>query len=152
MSSEVSEDYGFDATGIDTSPRANLLQPGDYLFICQKATINNTKDNNGRYIDCEFLVVEGIGKGRKVWNKFNVENQNEQAVQIGKRELALFMASIGLQAFRSLSELTDKPFCGTVGFAKGASEGTEINVIKKFKKQSEYVAAGPKDDFNPFAS
>lgn len=156
MSSDVTSDFGsddfsFDAAGIDTSPRANLLTAGDYLFICQKAEVKETKEKTGRYVDCEFVVVSDGAKGRRVWNKFNIENPNDTAVQIGKRDLALFMAAIGLQSFRSLRELQDKPFCGTVGFAKGASENTEINVIKKFKKQSEYAAAAPKDEFNPFA-
>ena len=50
----------------------------------------------GVCLTIEFTILDGEHKGRKVWNRFNIENANEKAQEIGQRDLSALCHATGV--------------------------------------------------------
>ena len=50
----------------------------------------------GVCLTVEFTVLDGEHKGRKVWNRFNIENASEKAQEIGQRDLSALCHAAGV--------------------------------------------------------
>ncbi len=128
-------DYAFNANEVpddgknfDDSP----LPKGDYPVMAIASELKNTAAGNGKYIEFDLVVIEGEHKDRRLWLKINVENPNQQAVDIGKREYKRMHEAIGLSSSTRTEDLHNKPFVVRVGFGKG--DYADKNEIKGFKK------------------
>jgi len=81
------------------------LPVGEYLSILHKAEIKPTKAGDGQYIDCQFKVVDGQHKGRGFFDKINISNPSQQAVEIGLARLNTILSIGGLSQCGSTEEL-----------------------------------------------
>ena len=58
---------GFDSTGIEPAQDYEVLPPGQYPILIEKACVKQTKSGNGHYIEVTEVVVDGPCKNRKLW-------------------------------------------------------------------------------------
>lgn len=80
----------FDATQVEPMSDFQVLPPGKYQVVIQKAELRITKAQTGRYIWLEMAVVNHETlNNRKLWCNINVSNPNSQCQQMG---LALLSA------------------------------------------------------------
>ena len=68
------------------------LPAGEYVIRLNEANVKNTKNNDGKYLDCLFEVCQENGSfvGRKIWGLFNFENKSRVATNIGIGQLKAF--------------------------------------------------------------
>lgn len=84
------------------------LAVGWYGIMVEKAEVKPTKAGDGMYLKVQSVVVSEPGKGRKLFRNFNLANKNQQAAEIGIRELVEFSKSLGVHNPKDESELIDK--------------------------------------------
>lgn len=70
-------------------PEGTPLPPGVYTGMVVKSTQKHTNDRTGIYVEVEIDVkhpAEFIG--RKIWDRFNIQNASQKASQIGREGIA----------------------------------------------------------------
>jgi hypothetical protein len=80
----------------------DLLPKGIYQVLVSNLE-EKPSQAGGAYIEARFDVVEGPHKGRKLWHRFTTRNKSEQALAIGKSQLASFIEACGY-----VGEVTDE--------------------------------------------
>lgn len=104
----------------------SALPPGWYTAMVEKAEMRTTRDGTGRYLWLQFEVVGG----RKLFTNINLVNHNQQAEEIGARELAQLGAACELLRLRDSSELVNKVIQVRVSIKK---DDPNENNIKAYK-------------------
>src|SRR6266540_5716958 len=128
---------GFDASQQQDMQTFDVLPPGDYLVITTECEQKQTKANDGSaYLNCVDEVLDGASKGRKVFRRLNLWNQNQIAVDIAQRELGAWCKAVGILKPNSTDELCNKPFVITLGVKAGKEQhgnAKEEQVVKGYK-------------------
>ena len=90
----------FDATEFNTDEREDGFEPlpeGFYHAVAIDSEIKKTKAGTGSYLQFTFEIIdEGKWKGRWVWDRFNLSNPNQRAVEIAQENLARFCRAVGV--------------------------------------------------------
>lgn len=113
----------FDPNTVEPQEDFMVLPPGKYLVLIEKAEVRTTKKNDGHFIYLELQVLDGKHKGRKLFDRINIDNPSRQCVEIGLRCMSALSRAIGLQAVSDDSQLINKT---VVAHAKVKSEQNEI--------------------------
>lgn len=103
---------GFDTHSVEPQKDFDVIPPGDYPIEIEKSEMKPTKkvDANGspvgHYLEltCKILALPGnatgmVGQtavGRKVWDRLNIDNPSQVAVEIALRSLAALGQALGL--------------------------------------------------------
>ena len=87
---------------IDTSDAQELsegfvaIPPGEYPMYIESSDRKPTSNGAGEYLECTLIVASGEYEGAKIFARFNLWNQNQQAVDIAKSQWrALCEATLG---------------------------------------------------------
>jgi hypothetical protein len=128
----------FDLSKVETSNSFETLPEGKYVANVTNAEIKETKNGTGKYIRTELTIAAGENKGRKIWTNFNVENQNQMAVEIGLKQLKTMLQAANAQSVDKLASVSD--LCGlTVGVK------TKIKTDEYGEKAEVHYFFSPKD-------
>jgi len=132
---------GFNAAEVAPN-EFGAIPPGDYEAVISSSEMKATKDGTGQYLNLEIQIMNGQYQNRKIFEKLNLVNKNETAVQIAKGTLSAICRAVGVLTPNDSSDLHHKPFLITVGTRKSDYSGEMENRIKSFKpRQSGPVAA-----------
>lgn len=123
---------GFDASQVPEKQEFSALPEGQYVVIATASEMKPTKNGNGQYLQFSFEVLDGPQKGRKLWARMNLVNQNQTAVDIAQRELGALCRAVGVIKPNDSAELHNKPLLATVG-VEVDDRKRESNVIKKYE-------------------
>ena len=88
-----------DLTNVE-SVTFGALPKGTYPVIAETVDVHRTKNNDGAYISIMFTVIDGKYKNRKIFENFNFQNPNEDAVKMGLGRLRNFMEAAGAKSFK----------------------------------------------------
>jgi hypothetical protein len=94
----------------DTIDGADSFEPlpaGWYAVGIEDAELKTTKAGTGKFIKLEMSVIDGQYKGRKLFHNINIVNPNQQAADIGIRDLARLGKAIGLMSINDTAQLID---------------------------------------------
>ena len=127
----------YDASQGEQMSDRSALPPGEYLAAIAKSDVSDTKAGDGRKIDFEFEVLDGVHKGRRFWTLLNLWNKSAQAVEIAQRELNTICHAAGKLRVIDTEELHGIPMKVVLGVDK---EGR--NVPKSYKPASGAASAG----------
>jgi hypothetical protein len=116
------------------------LSTGEYTCVVHDTDIRPTKRGDGEYLLIVWEVVEGLFKGQRVWDRFNVRNPNPQAVEIANKQLRECALALGVPNFEDTMELHGKRACLKVVKTVDDKYG-EGNDVKFYK--SVHAAAAP---------
>lgn len=133
---EAMEDYVFSVSEVqdDGGGDFELLPVGDYTAQATKVGKTMTQADNGDwYYDVAFEIIDGAKKGRLVFGKFHLNNQNPKAVEISRREYARLHTAVGLAGSRNPVEVLNRPLIVKVGVEKGSNGFADKNQIKGYK-------------------
>ena len=78
----------FNAAEVSTESQFSPVPNGDYPVIITESEMKPTKNGAGQYLQLVLEVIEGPYKGRKVWERLNIVNSNQTAVEIAQRSLS----------------------------------------------------------------
>jgi hypothetical protein len=130
--------HGFDANTVEPSSDRSAIPPGRYAAVITATEMKPTKSGNGKYLEFEFQIVDGEHKGRKLWDRLNLENPNGTAVQIARSTLSAICRSVGVPRPNDSSELHSVPLCVSVKLRK--FEGNDTNEISGYDKIESLAA------------
>ncbi len=98
----------FDVNSVEPQGDFEVIPPGKYTVLIEKSELQQTKKGNGHFIYLEMQIADGQFKGRKIFDRINVENPSSQCIVIGKRCLSALGLAIGLQAVSDTSQLVNQ--------------------------------------------
>lgn len=135
---------GIDFSQIAPDPgRGDPLPPDWYNVALEKSEEKPTKDGLGSYLECVFGVLDGQFKGRKLWFRFNLRNNNPQTVEIAYKQMSALCHAVGVLAPQDSSELHNRPLKVRVKIVPASAEYEAGNDITAFKNINEQVAKAP---------
>jgi hypothetical protein len=75
--------------------RQEPIPNGRYKAVATSAKRTHTKKGNGWFWELVFTIAEGQYEGRTVIHRFNMVNQSEEAVAIGRSHMKRYLDAIG---------------------------------------------------------
>jgi len=116
----------FDSDGYDDMSNFEPIPKGEYLVQVVESDFKTTKDQQGRFIELKFEVLNGEYKGRFIWTRLNVQNKNQMAVDIANKEFATICRAMGKGKITDTQQLHGIPVLMTVKVvpAKGNFDAT----------------------------
>lgn len=106
----------FDAREVAPREPMDLLPPGKYAAQIVQSEMRATKAGDGQYLWLELDIIDGPHKGRKIWDRLNLVNSNEQTVEIARRTLSAICHAVGQMHVSDSEQLHFKPMLVTVKF------------------------------------
>jgi len=99
----------FDANNVAASEGFDVLPKGKYLCMAVASQIKPTAKGTGDYLEITFEVLDGQGKGRKIWERLNIRNVNKKAEEISQRQLSALCRSVGVLNLQDTDQLHNIP-------------------------------------------
>ena len=95
----------------DVKPADNFepLPAGKYTCVISSSEMKATKAGTGEYLQLTLTVIDGEYEHRKLFDRLNLNNPNQTAVDIAKRTLASIGHAVGVWPPQDSSELHDIP-------------------------------------------
>ena len=126
---------GFNAHNVDPATDFEPIPADKYLAVITDSEMKATKNGNGYYLELTFQVIDGPYKNRLIWERLNLHNPNEQAVQIAQGELSAICRAVGVMQPKDSIELHNLPLLATVKCKKREDTGDLVNEIKGYAKK-----------------
>lgn len=130
----------FDATQVEPSAGKDPVPAGKYLAAIVASEMKPTKNGAGQYLECEYQILDGEYKGRKLWSRHNLANPNAQTVQIARGELSAICRAVGIMTPKDSTELHNLPMTVAVKVKKREDTGDLTNEVTGWAKPD--AAAG----------
>lgn len=99
---------GFDTHSVEPQSDFEVIPPGKYPVLIEKAVVKPTKKGDGHYVEITLSVLDGPCKNRKVWDRINIQNPSDKCVEIGLRQLAALGQAIHLAAIQDTAQLLNQ--------------------------------------------
>ena len=128
----------FDATQVEPDAPRDAIPAGRYDCIITKSVMKETSRGDGEMLELQLKVIRGAYQNWMLFDRLNLKNPNEQAVDIAQRTLSAICHAVGVMQPKDSSELHDKPLSVTV--AVGEYNGNLKNDVKGYSK---YLATAP---------
>ena len=123
---------GFNADNFENeSPSFLPIPAGWYEAIIIDSEMKETKSGTGEYLQLTLEIVGPTQEGRKLWDRLNLKNQNQVAVDIANRTLADICRAVGVHAPKTSEELHDRPLM--VKVAHREYQGETREEVKGYK-------------------
>jgi hypothetical protein len=116
----------FDADEVPPS-EYQPIPVGSYRAEFVASEIKPTKSGSGQYIEFQGVLLDGEYQGRRFWDRINLWNENQQAVQIAERTFADMCKACGKGAIEDTDELHQIPFVLKVRMQKNRATGEMQN-------------------------
>ena len=122
----------FNAEAIEPQSDFSPLPVGNYTVVITTSEMKPTKPGNGQYLQLTLQVVEGEYKNRLIFDRLNIQNQNDVAQQIAQKALSSICRAVGVMHPRDSEELHDKVFQVKLGIRPASGEYGESNIVKGY--------------------
>lgn len=131
----------FNVSEITPAQEYKPLPEGKYEVVIADSDVKATRSGTGTYIQLEFEVVSGEYKGRKLWGRYNIENSNREAMEIGRSQFAAVCQAVNVSNPRDTSELHNLTLILSVKCRKRKESDELENSISGYKPKEAGVAA-----------
>jgi len=122
--------HTFDASQVEPNTPYEVLPPGKYLVQIVASEMRPTKDGMGQYLYLELDVLEGPYTGRKLFDRLNLINPSQEAVQIAQRTLSAICRAAGKLQVNDSDQLHLIPIIADVRVRPPKGEYGESNSIR----------------------
>jgi hypothetical protein len=127
----------FDATQVEPQGDYTPVPPGEYKVQIISSEMVETSAKTGHMLKLEMEIIEGDQAGRKLFDRLNLDNPNQQAVEIAQRTLSAICHATGKLSVQDSEELHMIPMVAVVKVdPPRTSNGKEYgpsNAIKAYK-------------------
>jgi hypothetical protein len=130
----------FNANEVPPAEALEAVPAGKYNAVITESEVKPTKSGTGHFLELTFEIIEGELKGRKVWARLNLDNQNQQAVQIARGELSAICHAVGVMQPKDSAELHNLPLEISVKCKKREDSDELSNEIKGYAKKESRTA------------
>lgn len=130
----------FDASTVKPDEgRGDPIPAGWYNVAMEKSEHKPTAGGTGSMLECIFGVLDGKYQGRKLYSRFNLQNNNQQTVEIAYRQLSAVMHAVGHLRCADSSELHGRPLKVKVKIRPAEGVYEAANDITAYKNINEVV-------------
>ncbi|WLY87250.1 hypothetical protein [Vibrio phage vB_VibM_83AMN] len=106
---------------------------GWYDVSVDETDISATNSGTGSYIKARFNILNGDYAGQKIWHNFNVQNENDKAVEIGMGQLSALCHAINVLSFTQTEQLHGIPLKVRTKIEKGNGDHQDQSRITAFR-------------------
>lgn len=136
---------GFDANNVEPNAPRDPIPAGWYKAVITESLEKPTKAQTGSYLQMTLEIIEGELAGRKTFERLNLNNPNQQAVEIAQRSLSSICRATGVMTPRTSNDLHDKPLMIKVKVTPprdGYEAGNEISEYAFVEKKAAASTEG----------
>lgn len=125
--------------GCGAPPRSGYtpLPAGDYQMEIVESEYGATAKGTGMILKCKAQIVGGEYEGRPFYLNYNLQNDNDQAQEIGQRDFAGLRRATGVLSPDDSEELHFKTFTVTLGVKARKDTGEMENYISQYLFERE---------------
>jgi hypothetical protein len=130
---------GFDSSSVEpsTGDEFAVMPPHWNSFEIEKEEIRETKKvgekgHKGQYLHLQLSVIGDTFKNHKVFSNITLANDNEKAVEIGRRDLASLALACGIKVLRDSAEFLGKHVDARVTIKPAKGDFKEDNEISAY--------------------
>lgn len=116
---------GFNASEVDTDGMGKLPD-GTYLVTVEDSAMKETKDGKGQYLEFTYTILDGDHKGKRIWDRMNLINDNATSVEIAEKQLAQLCKACKKPNAKDSDELKGSNFTVVYGAQKKNPEYSEV--------------------------
>lgn len=148
---------GFNANDVEPNEAFSAMPAGDYDVIIMASEMKATKAGTGKYLEIQLQVLSGTYQNRRIFDRLNLVNQSDVAVQIAKGTLSSICRAVGILEPKDSAELHNKPLTAVVKVRKDL-DGNSQNEVKGYKPrvaqpnmvEQSFETTPPSDNQSPF--
>jgi hypothetical protein len=117
-----------------------VIPAGKYPAILGTTEGKPTSKNDGGYmIEATFFVTDGEQRGRKIINRYNIQNQNPTTVEMAFGELAALSLAVGVPGWSDTNQLCNRPLILDVSLEESGPWRDRQGVERPGGKQNRIV-------------
>jgi hypothetical protein len=124
---------GFNASNVQPLPERGPVPAGWYRCGINETTNRSNKAGTGSYLEIEFEVLDGEFAKRRIWDRLNLDNPNQTAVEIAMASLSAICHAVGVLTPKSPEELKDQILEVQVAVQPAKGSYGESNVVKGYR-------------------
>lgn len=122
----------FSADPTMTTSSYELLPKGKYLCMAIASELKGNKAGTGEYLQITFEVIDGQGKGRKIFDRLNIRNANKVAEKIAMEQLNALCLATGVLHLTDSEQLHNIPVVLTIDIEPGKDGYEDQNRVKGY--------------------
>lgn len=123
---------GFNAEEIEPQGSFEPIPAGWYTAMITESEFKPTKNGNGEYLQLRLDIIDGEYEGRVIFDRLNLNNPNQTAVEIAQRQLSAICRAVGIMTPRDSSELHDRPLKVKVSIRPAGNGYDASNEVKAY--------------------
>lgn len=147
--SDLSE-LNFDANQIQPAS-FDVVPAGSYEAVIAASEMKPTR-TGGQMLVLELQILNGEYQNRKIWDRLNLVNANDKAVQIAKGTLSAICRAVGIMTPKDSAELHNKPLLIKVAVQPASGEYGESNTVKSYRPRHAGPAPIPQEQPQPITA
>jgi len=123
----------FNASEVPPATVQAVLPKGWYQVMIADCKNKTNNAGTGSYLELEMQVLDGEHKGRRIWDRLNLDNPNQTAVDIAKASLSAICHAVNVLTPASADELLHIPLEVLVHIQPPKGQYGESNVVKGYR-------------------
>jgi len=128
---------GFDAAKVEPNEPASAIPKGEYQVIIVESEKKPTSKGDGSLLNMVLQIVEGQFKGRKLYDRLNLWNKNEQAAKIAQGTLSAICRAVNVLTPHTSEQLHNRTLTAVVDVSE--YQGKLRNEVKGYKPKQTGV-------------
>lgn len=146
--------FTFNAEQVKPQDDFSPVPAGDYIAQVTESEIKATKSGTGQMLTLRWQILDGQFKGRLVFDRINIINQNPTAQQIGQSQLSSICRAAGVMQLADSVQLHNRPCIITVKIRKDEQygDGNEVRAYKPASGVAPVAAPAFAQAANPHAA
>jgi hypothetical protein len=128
---------GFDASKVEPNEPASAIPKGEYQVIIVESAQKPTSKGDGSLLNMVLQIVEGQFKGRKLYDRLNLWNKNEQATKIAQGTLSAICRAVNVLTPHTSEQLHNRTLTAVVDVSE--YQGKLRNEVKGYKPKQTGV-------------
>jgi hypothetical protein len=123
----------FDANSVPDQQSFDTIPPGKYQVQITQSEMRDNKAGTGKYLWLEMQIIDGPSAGRLLWDRLNLINQNQTAVDIAYQTLGAICKAVGIPVCKDSEELHMRPMVANVKVKPASGQYDASNEIKGYE-------------------
>lgn len=100
----------FNATNVEPDAGTPVPVPaGVYNVMVDESDVKPTSNGSGAYLQVRYNILDGQYAGRKLFDRFNIQNQNPVAQEIGYKQLSALAHAVNVLHIQDSAQLHGIP-------------------------------------------
>lgn len=140
----MADELNFNANNVKPGSVNEPLPNGWYTMHVVESAVKPTANGQGRYLELVFECLDEAHKGRRAWDRLNLQNPNEKTVRIAESQLSALCHAAGVLVVKHSSQLHNIPVMVklVVKQDEGYEPRNEVKGYKSVSGQSVLATAG----------